>query len=110
MPFKNLCREQSKLENISFLFLVRKIVPELISMPLFLYFVYGMPAWHGLMSGVQVCARDPKPQTPGHQSEAHELNHYTTRPVLENISDNFKKNTSEPSGAHADIKVCSVTS
>ena len=33
-------------------FLVRKIVPELTSVPLFLYFVCGMPLQQGLMSGV----------------------------------------------------------
>ena len=33
-------------------FLVRKIVPELTSVPIFLYFVCGMPPQHGLMSCV----------------------------------------------------------
>ena len=35
-----------------FIFLVRKIGPELTSMPIFLYFVHGMLPQHGLMSGV----------------------------------------------------------
>ena len=35
-----------------FLFFVRKIRPELTSVPIFLYFVCGMPPQHGLMSGV----------------------------------------------------------
>ena len=30
----------------------RKIVPELTTVAIFLYFVYGMPPQHGLMSGV----------------------------------------------------------
>ena len=42
-------------------FRLRKIVAELTSVPVFLYFVYGMPPEHGLMSsatsmpGVQTC-------------------------------------------------------
>ena len=35
-----------------FLFLVRKIGLELTSVPIFQYFVCGMPPQHGLMSGV----------------------------------------------------------
>ena len=35
-----------------FFFLVRKIGPELTSMPIFLCFVCGMPPPHGLMSTV----------------------------------------------------------
>ena len=35
-----------------FSFLMGKIGPELTSMPIFLYFVYGMPPQHGLVSGV----------------------------------------------------------
>ena len=33
-------------------FCLRKMVPELTSVPILLYFVYGMPPQHGLMSGV----------------------------------------------------------
>ena len=36
----------------AFFFLVRKICPEQISVPIFLYFICGMPPQHGLMSGV----------------------------------------------------------
>ena len=35
-----------------FFFLVRRIVPELTSMPILLCFVCGTPPQHGLMSGV----------------------------------------------------------
>ena len=35
-----------------FLFLLRKIGPELTSVPIFLYFVCGTQSQHGLMSGV----------------------------------------------------------
>ena len=44
-----------------FFFLVKKIGPQLTSVPVFLYFVCGMPPRHGLMSGVLVHAWDPNP-------------------------------------------------
>ena len=44
---------------------VRKIVPELTSVPVFLYFVCGMLSQHGLMSSVYVCAWDPNPRSLG---------------------------------------------
>lgn len=59
-------------------FFVRRIVPELTSVPIF-YFVFGIPPQHGLMSGVQVHTRDPNLQFPGHQSGARKLNHHATR-------------------------------
>ena len=58
---------------------VRKIVPELTSVSIFLYFVYGMLPQHGLMSGVWVHTRDPNPRTQGCQSGVSELNNYATR-------------------------------
>ena len=33
-------------------FCLRKIVPELTAVPIFLYFIFGMPLQHGLMSSV----------------------------------------------------------
>ena len=64
-----------------FIYLVRKIGPEQTPVPVFLYFVCGTPPQHGLMSGVQVHAWDPNPQTLDPQSRAHELNHHATWPV-----------------------------
>ena len=72
---------QTSFKLILSFFLVRQIGPEIISVPIFLYFVCGMPPQHGLMSSVQVCAQDPKPQTTGCQSSACKLNHYATRPA-----------------------------
>ena len=44
-PWANICCQ-------SFSFCLRKIVPELTSVPVFLYFVCELPPQHGLMSGV----------------------------------------------------------
>ena len=60
---------------------MRKTDPELTSVPIFLYFVCGMPPHHGLTHRMEVCAWDLNPQTLGHQSRACELNHYATRPA-----------------------------
>ena len=46
---------------------VRKISAELISAPVFLYFVCGMPPQHGWW-GIWVHAWDPNPRTGGHSS------------------------------------------
>ena len=43
-PWSNICCQSSS-------FCLRKIVPELTSVPIFLYFVCGTPPQHGLMSG-----------------------------------------------------------
>ena len=48
-------------------FLVRKIVPELTSMLILLYFVCEMPPQHNLMGGVCPCPGS-EPINPGHQS------------------------------------------
>ena len=45
--------------------MVRKIVPELTSVLVFLYFVRGTPPQRGLTSGAQVCTQDPNLQSPG---------------------------------------------
>ena len=60
-------------------FCLRKIVPELTSMPIFLYFVCGMLPQHDLMSCVQIHARDPNSRNLGCQSRECELNHQATR-------------------------------
>ena len=74
--------DESKFLSLDFIyFFVRKIGPELTSVPIFLYFVWGMPPQHGLMSGVYVHARDPNPRTPGHWRGVHRLNHHTPRPA-----------------------------
>ena len=79
-----------------FVFLVRKISPELTSAtnPLFaeedwswanqsvlffLYFVCGMLPQHGLISSAEVRTGDPGLPTPSRQSGAHELNHFAIR-------------------------------
>ena len=63
------------ISSKNYFFFVMKIVPELTSVPIFLYFVYGTLPQHGLMSGVWGHAWDPNPQTLGHWSGARELNH-----------------------------------
>ena len=45
-------------QDFCLLFLVRKIGPELTSVPVPLYFVCGMLPQHGLISGVHVCTQD----------------------------------------------------
>ena len=68
------------LDSVYLLFflLLRKIVPELTSVSVFLYFVCGTPPQHGLMSNVWVHTWDLNPQTPGSWSRACELNHFAT--------------------------------
>ena len=51
-PTTNSSTNWTLKEIYLFIFLVRKIVAELTSLPIFLYFVCGMPPQHGLMSGV----------------------------------------------------------
>ena len=60
---------------------MRKIVPELTSVAIFLYFVCEMLSLHGFMSGVQVRAQDPNPPTLGLQCRVCKLNHYTIGPA-----------------------------
>ena len=59
------------------LVLVRKIGPELTSVPVFLYFVCGMLPLHGLMHSVWVRTWDLNVQTLGRRSGTCELNHCT---------------------------------
>ena len=66
------------LRLCSIFFFLRKIVPEVTSVPIFLYVVCGTLPQHGLMSGVQVQTWDPNPRTLGCQSRAQELNHRAT--------------------------------
>ena len=68
----------SSCHTLLFLFpLVRKIGPELMSVPAFLYFMwYTATAWLDEWC-VGLCPGS-KPQTSGHQSGAHKLNHYAT--------------------------------
>ena len=87
--FRSLVKEQPGLvlestaysyacKLITFLFLVRKIVPELTSVAISFYFVCGMPLQHGLMRGAKVRAWDQNLRTLGRQSRVCELNHYAT--------------------------------
>ena len=70
-PWANICCQSSS-------FCLRKIVPELTSVPISLYFVYGMPPQHGLMSGVEVCAQDPTQEPRDAEVECANL---TTTPL-----------------------------
>ena len=56
--------ELTSVANLPF-FCLRKISPELTSVPIFLCFVCGTPPQLGLMSSVQVRAGDLNPRTPG---------------------------------------------
>ena len=68
--------------QFGFSLLVKKIVPELTSVPIFLYFLYvGCLPQHDLMSSVEVRAWDLNLRTPGYWSEEHKLNQYATRPA-----------------------------
>ena len=61
----------------NFFVCVRKIGPELTSVPIFLYCVCGTPPQHGLNSGSE-------PVNPRPLKGAHKLNHYTTRAAPNN--------------------------
>ena len=77
-PCVNICRQSPS-------FCLRKTVPDLRSVPIFLYFVYGTLPQYGLRSTMQVPARDLNLQTWGRQSGSRELNHYATWPAPTHI-------------------------
>ena len=52
---------KSDILFIYFILLVRKIGPELTSVPIFLHFVCGMLLQHGFMTGVYVPTLDLNP-------------------------------------------------
>ena len=54
-----------------FLLLVRKLVAEVTSVLIFLYFACVTPPQHGWMSNMYVGTQDLNPQTPGHQRHAN---------------------------------------
>ena len=62
------------------LLLLWKIGPELTSMPIFLYFICGMPATSWLDKQCVGLCLGSKLATPGSWSGAREINHYATRP------------------------------
>ena len=64
------------------IFFLRKISPELTSMPMFLYFICGTPATAWLAKWYHVCTQDPNQWTPGRRSRTCELNRCATRPAL----------------------------
>ena len=67
-----------------FCFLVRKIGPELTSVPVFLQFIWdSATVW--LDEQCQVCAWDLNLRIPGGQSRAHKLNHQATGPALTGV-------------------------
>ena len=73
----NVCCQSSS-------FCWRKIVAELTSVPIFLYFVLDTAkAWCDKQC--QVRAQDPNPQTLGHQRGVCKCNHCATRPAPEII-------------------------
>ena len=57
--------------------LLRKPGPELISMPVFLYFIYETPATAWLAKQCHVCTRDPNPEPRATEAERVSL---TTAP------------------------------
>ena len=63
------------------LFLMRKTDTELTSVPIFLYFICGMPATAWLAKWCHVCTRDLNQQTPGCRSRTCELNCCATGPA-----------------------------
>ena len=83
LTFLCVCEEDWPWANIhcqSSSFCLRKIVAELTSVPIFLYFMWhAATAW--LDERCEVPARDPNPWAPGHWSGTHKLNHYATRPA-----------------------------
>ena len=58
---------------------MRKIGPELTSVPVFLHFVCVSPPQHGLMSDVGPC---PGSKAPATKVEHVEINYYATGPAL----------------------------
>ena len=65
----------------AFFFFLRKISPELTSMPIFFYFIYGMPTTAWLDERCRVCTRDPNWRTPGRRSRTCALNCCATGPA-----------------------------
>ena len=63
------------------LFLLRKTGPELTSVPIFLYFICGMPTTAWLAKQCHVPTWDPNRWTPGHRRGRCELNHCATGPA-----------------------------
>ena len=59
-------------------FLVMKTVPELTTMPIFLYFVYGTPPWHDLMNSVHTQDLNLQPRV----AEVEGMNSTTMSPGL----------------------------
>ena len=85
LALKPTCLEEGYTISLTYTYLfiylfilVRKIVTELTSVPIFFHFVCGTLPQHGLMSNVQVCAQDLKPRNLDHQSLTSNL---TTMPL-----------------------------
>ena len=60
--------------SIEIFFFLRNISPELTSVPIFLYFICGMPTTAWGAKRCHVPTRDPNRRTPGHQSRRCALN------------------------------------
>ena len=78
-----VCEEDCPWANIYcqyFFFCLRKIIAELTSVSIFLYFMWdATTAWLDKWYWVHV--QDPNLWTPSHGSRAHKLNHYATGPA-----------------------------
>ena len=72
--------EKKASKHFIYLFILRKTGPELTSMPIFLYFMCGMPATAWLAMRCHVCTRDPNWWTPGCWSGTYALNCCATVP------------------------------
>ena len=79
-----VCEEDWLWANIycqSSSFCLRKMGPELTSMPIFLYFIHGMPTTAWLAKRCHVCTWDPNRWTLGLWSRTCALNRCTTGPA-----------------------------
>ena len=65
VPYESLSWVSYFIYLSIYLFLERKIVPELTSVPIFLNFVCETLPQHGLMGGVYICTWDANPPTLG---------------------------------------------
>ena len=71
-----------------FFFFLRKISPELTSVPILLHFICGMPTTAWLAKRCHVCTLDPNWWTPGHRSRTCELNRYAILILRLNLCSN----------------------
>ena len=75
---RKISLELTSATNPRLFFSLRKSDPELISVPIFLYFTYGVPATAWLAKQWHVCTWDPNRWTPSRQSGTCALHCCTT--------------------------------